>query len=88
MDARAPPHDGVGVGSAAGEVGGRSAGLGGDQHAGSEIPRVEVLLEVGVESAAGDHAEVERRRSVAAHVAHVGEQRSEPSAWRARVVGE
>jgi hypothetical protein len=50
-----------------------------DQHAGGQIPRVEVLLEIGVEASTGDEAEVDRGRAEATDIAYVGQEEREAS---------
>ena len=67
------------IGGPAGEVARDRARLAGDQVAGGRVPAVEVLLEVDVEPAGGDEAQVDRRRPDATDVADAGRS-SRPAA--------
>ena len=70
----------LGARRAAREVAGAAPGLAGDQLAGGEVPRAEVLLEVHVDAPGGDVAEVDRRRTEAADVADRRRSAARPAA--------
>ena len=76
----------LGTRRATGEVTRAAPRFAGDQLAGGHVPRVEVLLVVGVDEPGGGVAQVDGRRADAADVAHVAERawRSEPPGARAR----
>ena len=59
----------VGPDLAAGEIGEAGAGFRGDEQAGGRVPRLEADLEVGVDAAGADEAEVDGGGAEAADVA-------------------
>ncbi len=77
MDPRSRSDGCHGPCRAATQVGGDRSRFLRDQHAGGQIPRVEVLLEIGVEAPTGDETEIDRGRAEASDVAYVGQEERE-----------